>query len=752
MKKWFISLGLLLGSLGLFAKENLPREPHYPVVLVSFKDVHFSLENPVALISDKLSKEGFNYSGATGSVLDYYRDNLGGAFLPSFDVYGPVTLEGRMQEYGKDVYEHGERVGDKAPGEALLQACTALDTAVDFSQYDEDGDGQVDLVIMVFAGYDQAAGASADALWAHQGNVESTTLLDGVTIGSYMAVPELSGTSGTHLDGIGLVCHELGHFLGLPDFYDTDFATGGHAGGVYGFSLMGRGLYNNNGHTPPSLNILEKSLLGFAEENAIPALQEGFVKLAPGEMALSETETEGEYFLYEYRDGKGWNAPLPRGLVIYHVDQSERTVGKYTAAQLWMDWRNYNGINALASHPCYRLVPSFRPGLLEYDAALIPGRMVFPGLDNVLFYEPVDWEGNATGVQITCIGLEEDGVRFRVQKGAGANINGIVRDSEGKALEGVEVYIGDDLATYTGADGFFRLDLPEGMSRFVLSVYKAGYQPYSEEVAMGEYSMKSLAVTLKPSGAPQESVLSPYDAGATMGYFAQVAAVGGVKLTPEELYPYVGQELGKVVFYPYMSSTFDGEVYLIVDVDKRRVLTRKLEGLVKGPYLKQVVDLSNEHIVIPEGVPMYIGYGSPDMDFDPNFRVGTVYPASKGRSYYSLFSHFASSWEDMFVKSAGIYMDVALTATAVENTAVTDLVELGYAYIEQPQGRLKEGDSVPLIVHSPDNVISVNWTLDSKVVSGERTPALSAGKHVLQAHILHWEGIEEILEVLLEVD
>ena len=106
----------------------------------------------------------------------------------------------------------------------------------------------------------------------------------------------------------------------------------------------------------------------------------------------------------------------------------------------------------------------------------------------------------------------------------------------------------------------------------------------------------------------------------------------------------------------------------------------------------------------------------------------------------------------MFVKSAGIYMDVALTATAVENTAVTDLVELGYSYIEQPQGRLKEGDSVPLIVHSPDNVISVNWTLDSKVVSGERTPALSAGKHVLQAHILHWEGIEEILEVVLEVN
>ena len=736
MKKWFILAMLLLCCQGVFSR-GIP--PRYPVVLVEFKDVRFQLEDPASLVKDLLTKPGFNYDGANGSVTDYYRDNLGDFFAPSFDVYGPVTLEGRLQDYGRDVFEQGERVGDKAPEEALLKALEAL--SLDPTAYDADGDGAPDLAIMVYAGYDQAAGASADAIWAHQGSVASM---------NYIAVPELSGASGSHLGGIGLVCHELGHYLGLPDFYDTDFAMGGNAGGVYGFSLMGKGLYNNDGHTPPSLNALEKSLIGLQTD--IPPLPEGVVRLGPGEMYRSETATEGEYFLYEYRDGKGWDAPLPRGLVIYHVDRSGRKVGDYTAEELWINWRNFNGVNSLASHPCYRLVPSFNPWLLEFDAALAQGRMVFPGLDEVLFYEPVDWEGNYTGVQITGIGLGEDGVSFRVLRDAGANLNGTVRDADGHPLEGVTVRAGD-VSACTGADGFFCLELPEGaLPNVALAASLEGYQPYYEEVSMGKYRMKSLSVTLRRADAPRESTLSPYDTEASMGYFANTRILGGVHLSPEELYPYVGQELGEVVFYPYMTSAFDGEVYLVVDVEGRRVLTRKLENLVKGPYCKQVVDLSGEHIVIPEGMSLYIGYGSPAEDSDLNFRVGTVYPAAKGRSCYSPFSLLQSSWQDMFVKSAGIYMDVALTVTAVENTQAKDLVELGYSYIERPQGKIKAGERIPLKLHAPDNVISVNWMLDTERVNGEFTPALKAGTHRLQARITHREGIEEVLEVLLKVD
>ena len=749
MKKWLVSIGFLLCSAALFSGELPPRNPRYPVVLVSFKDVHFSLEDPAGLVTDMLSRQGFDHDGATGSVRDYFQDNLDGAFLPAFDVYGPVKLEGRLQDYGKDVYVHGERVGDKAPGDAVLEACAALDETVDFSRYDADGDGEADLVIMVYAGYDQAAGASADAIWAHQDRLESEMLLDGVSVGSYMAVPELAGSSGKHLGGIGLVCHELGHFLGLPDFYDTDFATGGNAGGVYGFSLMGRGLYNNDGHTPPSLSVLEKKMIGFPAD--IPELQEGLVRLTPGQMAMSTTETEGECFLYEYRGGAGWDAPLPRGLVIYHVDRSARTVGDHTAGNLWADWRNYNGINSLASHPCYHLVPSSNPWLLEYDAALIQGRMVFPGLDEVLYYEPVDWEGNFTGIQIACIELEEDGVSFRVLKDAGAQLNGTVRDAKGMPLEDVVVCLGEASAR-TGADGYFQLEWPEGVSSLAFTASLDGYLPYSEDVSMGKYRMKSLSVTLKQADAPREVVLSPFDREASMGYFATLPVLGGVRLSPEELYPFVGHELGQVVFYPYLTPSFGGDIYLVVDVESRRVLTRKLEGLVKGPYLKQVVDLSSEHIIIPEGMSLYIGYGSPAADADLSFRVGTVYPAAKGRSYCSPFSLQRSSWKEMFVSSAGIYMDVALTVTAVENTQAKDLVELGYSYIERPQGKIKAGERIPLKLHAPGNVISVNWTLDSENVNGESTPALKAGTHRLQARIQYGEGIEEILEVLLEVN
>ena len=735
MKKWFISAMLLLCCQGVFSR-GIP--PRYPVVLVEFKDVRFQLEDPASLVKDLLTKPGFDYDGANGSVTDYYRDNLGDFFAPSFDVYGPVTLEGRLQDYGRDVFEQGERVGDKAPEEALLKALQAL--SLDPTAYDADGDGAPDLAIMVYAGYDQAAGASADAIWAHQGSVASM---------NYIAVPELSGASGSHLGGIGLVCHELGHYLGLPDFYDTDFAMGGNAGGVYGFSLMGKGLYNNDGHTPPSLNALEKSLIGLQTD--IPPLPEGVVRLGPGEMYRSETATEGEYFLYEYRDGKGWDAPLPRGLVIYHVDRSGRKVGDYTAEELWINWRNFNGVNALASHPCYRLVPSFNPWLLEFDAALAQGRMVFPGLDEVLYYEPVDWEGNFTGIQIACIELEEDGVSFRVLKDAGAQLNGTVRDAKGMPLEDVVVCLGEASAR-TGADGYFQLEWPEGVSSLAFTASLDGYLPYSEDVSMGKYRMKSLSVTLKQADAPREVVLSPFDREASMGYFASFPVLGGVRLSPEELYPYVGQELGQVVFYPYLTPSFGGDIYLVVDVGSRRILTRKLEGLVKGPYLKQVVDLSSEHIVIPEGMSLYIGYGSPAADADLSFRVGTVYPAAKGRSYYSPFSLQRSSWQEMFVSSAGIYMDVALTVTAVEKTQAKDLVELGYSYIERPQGKIKAGERIPLKLHAPGNVISVNWTLDSENVNGESTPALKAGTHRLQARIQYGEGIEEILEVLLEVN
>lgn len=761
MRKGLVLTALLLLSTVLLPA--VPREPRYPVILAGFKDKGFTLEQPLEKIQDMLCKKGFNYDGATGSVLDYYEFNSGGNFCPSFDVFGPVTLAGRMQEYGKDVYQQGERVGDTAPEKAVLEACRLVDDEVDFSRYDEDGDGLVDLVLVIYAGYDQASGGSADALWAQQWDIQRSekqeitgARLDGVGLGQYIISPELNGSSGSRLTGIGPVCHELGHFLGLPDFYDVDRAKGGNAGGLYGFSLMGSGLYNNDGHTPPSLNALEMNMLGWLPEESFRPLPEGPVVLPTvheGGVYVSETGTEGEFFLYEYRSARGWDAPLPEGLVIYRVDRSERTVGDYTAAGLWEDWRSCNRVNALAEHPCFHIVPASQPELLAFDATLAAGRMVYPGLDQVLFYEPVDWSGNFTEVQITQISLEEGTAHFRVQKNAGANINGCVHDLSGNPLPGVLVRLEElSVQCVTDGDGVFCLPLPGGSAEtlFTLAASKAGYAPVSAEVSLGGHRMASVDLQLPGEDDARERTLSRYDKSAQMGYFQAVSVLGGVRFGPEDLYPYVGQVLTEVAFYPYLQPAFDGEIYLVVDLDGERVLTRKVENLVKGPYFKQVVDISDAHIVVPEGRELYVGYGSASED--AHFRVGTVYPGGQGNSFYSPFSLSRSRWKEMYVDALGIYMDVALSATVREQLDASSLTEQGYAYIEPVPGTLKVGDSFPLVVRTPSGVTSVKWTMDGTVVSGESVLLSSRGTHRIRARLTYRDGREEVLELLLKVN
>ncbi|MBQ9194090.1 MAG: M6 family metalloprotease domain-containing protein, partial [Bacteroidales bacterium] len=432
MRKSLASILLLAGILaGAQPREG---EVHIPVILLEFSDVHFTLEDPAGHFTELLN--------GSRSVREYYRDNSGGRYEPVFDIYGPVRLGKKMAWYGKDVYSGGVRVDDMRPEQALLDACGMLDEEVDFSLYDQDADGIIDLCIYYFAGYDQAQGGPADALWAHHWNIrdsEQETIreisFDGVRPGSYFCGSELSGGSGNKPSGIGPTCHELGHTLNLPDFYDVNGAADGFAGGLYDFSLMCRGLYNNDGHTPPHLNALERYLLGWWED--IPELPEGEVVLEAvrkGRAYRISTQTEGEFFLLETRDGTSWDHPLPEGLVIYHVDRSERLVGEFPAVELWTDWRAHNILNGSGSHPCFYLIPSADPTSLNYPSAFNASALVFPGSVKRLSFDPVDWEGNFTDTQLTTIEFQDGKATFRVLKGKGAHIDGVVRNSAGKPV------------------------------------------------------------------------------------------------------------------------------------------------------------------------------------------------------------------------------------------------------------------------------------------------------------------------------
>ena len=761
----FIAL-LFLSFSPLVAQPSTLGEPRFLAILVEFKDLSFSLEDPALQFGKMLNEEGYSDWDATGSVRDFYVDNSQGLFSPSFDVFGPVTLDNKVSVYGRDIVEGGVRVGDAAPEQALYEACLQLDGDLDFSQYDADGDGLVDLILFIYAGYDQAVGGPQETLWAQQWSVQKTSseeireaLFDEVKLGQYIAVSELKGSYGEKMAAIGPICHELGHYLGLPDFYDANGAEGGHAGGVYNFSPMSTGMYNNEGRIPPYFNALELRMLGWIE-GEIPELPEGLVRLAPvqeGAAFRSPTATEGEYFLYEYRSGTGWDSPLPEGLLIYHVDQSERPVGPVTAREQWEQWEVYNSINAFSEHPCFYLIPSSNLTALEFSISLVPGQIVFPGLVRRLFYDPVDWDGGFTDWQLCNIGLGENCVQMHVLRDAGSNINGVVKDASGRPVEGAVLTLeGVEGATdRSRADGFFTIGLPEDNTEtiFSLSAVAPGFHPEIKEVSLDGFRMISVPIDLKQEGEADDYSLSKYDRHARMGYFSGSSVICAVRFSPEELAPYTGQKLSSVSFYPYLLQGFEGEVFVTVDIGKERVLTQQVENPVPGPYFKNEVDVSEAGIVIPEGLEMYIGYGSPKAG-EGRFFGGTVYPGKKGNSFYSPFSQERSTWQELYVKSGGMYMDVALSGVVTEQTGATSLADLGMNYIDPGTGTHKVGEDFPLnLVTSPSvSLKSVNWTFDNVSVSGSSVQLKETGTHSVKAYLHYQDGREEILELLLKVN
>ena len=363
---------------------------HFLVILVEFQDLEFQEENDSLAFVNKMTLPGYSRNGATGSARDFYYDNSDGRFEPVFDVFGPVKMPENHSYYGAN--QGGVAGYDKRPEQAVAEGCRMLDDEVDFSLYDNDGDGKVDLVFMYYAGKGEASGGGANTIWPHQWELTSSgvdLVLDGVQVDSYACSNELYGDE---MDGIGPACHEFGHAMGLPDFYDTDDSTGGLAGGLYSYSVMDSGSYNNDSRTPPYFNFEERMLLGWVDESDYLEFTEAGTYTIPpifeNVAYKTITDMEGEYFVYENRSPVGWDTYLPaHGMVVYHVDKSSRMVGTHSAHDLWEYWHDTNSINARGSHPCFYVVPAASQNSLNY---YYEARMPFP-YQNVDSYVPKSW-------------------------------------------------------------------------------------------------------------------------------------------------------------------------------------------------------------------------------------------------------------------------------------------------------------------------------------------------------------------------
>ena len=390
---------------GSFPLEGSPKSV---VILVNFKDLKFQYK--LEDFQQMLNESGYSKNGGIGSARDYFIASSDSVFSPVFDCYGPVTLSQNYAYYGANV-------GNSASAHAadmVIEACNlvANDLGVDMTQYDTNNDGRLDNVFIYFAGHNEAEHGGENTIWPHRSVVGGNERVQGKLIYDYACTSELRGASGNSMCGIGTFCHEFGHVLGLPDYYDTGY----HYYTVGEWDIMCNGSYNGNGKTPPTYTAGERFQLGWLKP--VQLKDAGLYTLKPLEtgnsaylIAKSEhnlsfnSASPNEYWLLENRQRVGWDAAstvLPgTGMLVFHITYSSSA------------WNNNTPNN---SEPL-RYDIEEAGGVKGFAAASDP----FPGTRNITSFIPVLHNGEVLDQPLLDITRDGENILFTFKSAGGDN-------------------------------------------------------------------------------------------------------------------------------------------------------------------------------------------------------------------------------------------------------------------------------------------------------------------------------------------
>ena len=356
-----------------FLSEGTGGIRHGLIILAQFQDLAFTYTR------DDFERI-INGTGPA-TALSYFKDQWKDGYSFKFDITDIVTLPQNYAWYGKN-NDDGE---DEKAAQMIVDACTAVGPEIDFSAYDNDGDGAVDNVFVFFAGPNESEGAGDNYVWPHMWYVQSgadiTYRRDGVLVDNYACTSELrldeNLTTFTTLATIGTFCHEYTHTFGISDLYDTDNEdSGGYSEAMWNcIDLMDAGNHNNEGKTPPNYSAVERWFFGMSEGTP---LEEGVHTLRPvqenGDYYYLETDNGQEVYLFECRQTRGWDAYIGgNGLLVYHIDYSERPAGESTSAgkviNAWDRW-DLNEVNARPDHQCVDILEPDPEARQKYQTAV----------------------------------------------------------------------------------------------------------------------------------------------------------------------------------------------------------------------------------------------------------------------------------------------------------------------------------------------------------------------------------------------
>ena len=366
-----------------------------PVLLVEYKDVKFSYtkEDIDKLLNESNYKYDFTVGNVSvqsyGSARDYFIAQSDSLFTPRFVVTDIVTLPQNMAYYGGN----NSTGNDMRPQAMIRKGIELSDATMDFSQFDNDGDGEVEFMYCIYAGYAEASGADENTIWPHKWSLEAEGAkkkADNVFLNVYACSSELNMTEkqevyGKWLAGIGTLCHEFSHCLGLHDVYDVSYASGNW--GMDEWDLMASGNYNAYGYIPVGYNSYQKEVCGWKKLEVLE--EKGQYSMKPQTQGgigykIVNDANPNEYFILENRKREGWDQTLVAdGMMIIHVDYDKRA------------WES-NNVNVIAGHPRFQIIPA--------DNELFP----YSNQNSSKFYESLAgdlWPGKNNNTEFTDVSL-----------------------------------------------------------------------------------------------------------------------------------------------------------------------------------------------------------------------------------------------------------------------------------------------------------------------------------------------------------
>ena len=221
---------------------------------------------------------------------------------------------------------------------------------------------------------------------------------------------------------IGTIAHEFSHVLGLPDFYDTDYASGsgGQSHDPGGWDVMAGGGDYNYGRCPAGYNLLERYALGWANPQEIT--ESGLYTLNPlntsREGYILRSPVTDEFFTIENRQRTNWDAYLPgHGMLVFRVDS--------TNVSIW----NNNKVNCNPEHNYFELLRAGNSTSGDSSSDPFPGTTGNVMLTNETEPSILTWEGYANFYNITGI-KEQDGIiTFNIVEDG--SLKALVEDFEG---------------------------------------------------------------------------------------------------------------------------------------------------------------------------------------------------------------------------------------------------------------------------------------------------------------------------------